>query len=104
MRETRRKTHNTRYPNIEPPREGNISSPLPMVTEAIMAPGPKKRNHRKGLWESKAEGGVRSSAFSMLTLQDSLILVQPSRSNTSAVLIEVASSVKSLGHLRSNLS
>ena len=33
-----------------------MSSPLPMVTEAITAPGPKNRNHCSGFLEMRALG------------------------------------------------
>ena len=37
-----RKTHSSEVPKIAPLREAHTNSPLPMVTDAIMAPGPTK--------------------------------------------------------------
>ena len=35
------KHHNKEYPNIAPLRDGKTVSPLPIVTEAMITPGPK---------------------------------------------------------------
>ena len=38
-------------------------SPLPIVTEATIAPGPKNRNQCRGFRESKAGGGATNVSF-----------------------------------------
>src|ERR1043166_1326158 len=69
---TARKNQSNRYPNSAPPREEKTSSPEPMVSEAITAPGPNTVTQASGLRDCKARGsGVEpqpSSAFgSVLT-------------------------------------
>ena len=48
---------------MEPPLEGNRISPVPIDTEATIAPGPKNRNHFKGFRDNKAKGGVAKVLF-----------------------------------------
>src|SRR5213594_2482504 len=53
---TKRKNHSSRYPKSAPPREEKMSSPEPMVSEAMTAPGPKMVSHFSGLRDRKAGG------------------------------------------------
>lgn len=53
---TSENNHNIRYPKIAPPLEEKISSPVPIVSEAMTAPGPKIANHARGLREIKDVG------------------------------------------------
>jgi len=53
---TSENNHNIRYPNIAPPLDEKISSPVPIVSEAMTAPGPKIENHAKGFRDIKDDG------------------------------------------------
>src|SRR5882672_2425848 len=54
---TSRKSQSGRYPNKAPARAENTSSPTPIVSEAMTAPGPKIASHRRGFRESSEAGG-----------------------------------------------
>ena len=58
-----RKSQRMRYPKIAPPREEKMSSPVPMVSEAMIAPGPKNRSHRSG-WAVRSASATGSRAGS----------------------------------------
>src|SRR6185503_20672468 len=53
---TSMKYQSSRYPKSAPPREEKTSSPTPIVSDAITAPGPKIASQRNGLRE-RSEGG-----------------------------------------------
>src|SRR5436189_6061164 len=53
---TSRKNQRILYPNSAPALEEKISSPAPIVSEAMIAPGPKIANQRSGFFEMSAAG------------------------------------------------
>ena len=65
--EMSRNRNRIRYPKMAPPREEKISSPVPMVSEAMIAPGPNTVSQRKGLLEASELGSVGNASVPVRT-------------------------------------
>src|SRR3954452_20119120 len=78
---TSRKNQSTRYPKSEPARDEKISSPAPIVSEAITAPGPTIVSQRKGLRERRL-GGISASFRRAALLESSLGIARQQEENS----------------------
>lgn len=77
------KHHNNEYPKIAPLRDGKTVSPLPIVTEAMMIPGPKILSMPKNV-RLRTSGGSSGNleAESGMALATSLQRSVPCRNQT----------------------